>query len=211
MGLHTDKWHPTQMLADFLTIKEQFGHLEGLALVYCGDGRNNMADSLLVIGGLLGVNVHIFSPKALELRADVLDMAKELALKSGSSILVTQDADQAMTGADIVYTDVWVSMGEEEQFEERVQLLKPYQVNMALLEKAHNDKLIFLHCLPAFHDTNTIYGKSIFDKFGITEMEVTDDVFNSPYARQFEQAENRMHTIKAVMAATLGNLFIPRV
>lgn len=211
MGLHTDKWHPTQMLADFLTIKEQFGHLEGLTLLYCGDGRNNMADSLLVTGGLLGVNVHIFSPKDLELRADVLDMAKELALKSGSSILVTQDADQAMTGADIVYTDVWVSMGEEEQFEERVQLLKPYQVNMALLEKAHNDKLIFLHCLPAFHDTNTIYGKSIFDKFGITEMEVTDDVFNSPYARQFEQAENRMHTIKAVMAATLGNLFIPRV
>lgn len=207
----TDKWHPTQMLADFLTIKEEFGHLEGLTLVYCGDGRNNMADSLLVTGALLGVNIHIFSPKALEPRADVLEIAREIALKSGASILVTQDAEEAMAGADVVYTDVWVSMGEEDQFEERVQLLKPYQVNMALLEKAHNDNLIFLHCLPAFHDTNTIYGKSIFDKFGLTEMEVTDDVFNSPHARQFEQAENRMHTIKAVMAATLGNLFIPRV
>ncbi|MFI3124240.1 ornithine carbamoyltransferase [Streptococcus suis] len=207
----TDAWHPTQMLADFLTIKEEFGSLVGLTLVYCGDGRNNVANSLLVTGALLGVNVHIFSPKELFPEQSVLDLAQSFAAASGANILLTEDADQAVKGADVLYTDVWVSMGEEDKFQERISLLKNYQVNMELIKKADNDKLIFLHCLPAFHDTHTVYGKDVAEKFGIKEMEVTDEVFRSKYARHFEQAENRMHTIKAVMAATLGDPFVPRV
>lgn len=207
----TDAWHPTQMLADFLTIKEEFGSLPGLTLVYCGDGRNNVANSLLVTGALLGVNVHIFSPKELFPEQSVLDLAQSFAAASGANILLTEDADQAVKGADVLYTGVWVSMGEEDKFQERISLLKNYQVNMELIKKADNDKLIFLHCLPAFHDTHTVYGKDVAEKFGIKEMEVTDEVFRSKYARHFEQAENRMHTIKAVMAATLGDPFVPRV
>lgn len=207
----TDAWHPTQMLADFLTIKEEFGSLAGLTLVYCGDGRNNVANSLLVTGALLGVNVHIFSPKEVFPEQSVLDLAQSFAAASGANILLTEDADQAVKGADVLYTDVWVSMGEEDKFQERISLLKNYQVNMELIKKADNDKLIFLHCLPAFHDTHTVYGKDVAEKFGIKEMEVTDEVFRSKYARHFEQAENRMHTIKAVMAATLGDPFVPRV
>ncbi|HFR3766533.1 ornithine carbamoyltransferase [Streptococcus sp. P25B114] len=207
----TDAWHPTQMLADFLTIKEEFGSLAGLTLVYCGDGRNNVANSLLVTGALLGVNVHIFSPKELFPEQSVLDLAQSFAAASGANILLTEDADQAVKGADVLYTDVWVSMGEEDKFQERISLLKNYQVNMELIKKADNDKLIFLHCLPAFHDTHTVYGKDVAEKFGIKEMEVTDEVFRSKYARHFEQAENRMHTIKAVMAVTLGDPFVPRV
>lgn len=207
----TDAWHPTQMLADFLTVKENFGHLEGLTLVYCGDGRNNVALSLLVTGAILGVNVHIFSPKELYPSDEVVALAQGFAKESGAHLLLTEDADEAVKGADVIYTDVWVSMGEEDKFAERVALLKPYQVNMELVRKANNDNLIFLHCLPAFHDTETLYGKDVAEKFGVTEMEVTDEVFRSKYARQFDQAENRMHTIKAVMAATLGNLYIPKV
>ncbi len=207
----TDAWPPTQMLADFLTIKEEFGSLAGLTLVYCGDGRNNVANSLLVTGALLGVNVHIFSPKELFPEQSVLDLAQSFAAASGANILLTEDADQAVKGADVLYTDVWVSMGEEDKFQERISLLKNYQVNMELIKKADNDKLIFLHCLPAFHDTHTVYGKDVAEKFGIKEMEVTDEVFRSKYARHFEQAENRMHTIKAVMAVTLGDPFVPRV
>lgn len=207
----TDDWHPTQMLADFLTIKENFGYLEGITLVYCGDGRNNVANSLLVTGAILGVNIHIFSPKELSPKQEIITLAEGFAKESGAKLLITEEADKALKNADVVYTDVWVSMGEEEKFAERIALLQPYQVNMDLLKKAQNDKLIFLHCLPAFHDINTKYAQDIYDKFGITEMEVTDEVFQSSYARQFEQAENRIHTIKAVMAATLGNLFIPKV
>ncbi|HFR3771594.1 TPA: ornithine carbamoyltransferase [Streptococcus suis] len=207
----TDTWHPTQMLADFLTIKEEFGSLAGLTLVYCGDGRNNVANSLLVTGALLGVNVHIFSPKELFPEQSVLDLAQSFAAASGANILLTEDADQAVKGADVLYTDVWVSMGEEDKFQERISLLKNYKVNMELIKKADNGKLIFLHCLPAFHDTHTVYGKDVAEKFGIKEMEVTDEVFRSKYARHFEQAENRMHTIKAVMAVTLGDPFVPRV
>jgi len=207
----TDKWHPTQMLADYLTVLENFGHLEGLTLVYCGDGRNNVANSLLVTGAILGVNVHVFSPKELFPDQAVVALAEGYAKESGAHILITEDADQAVKGADVLYTDVWVSMGEEDKFAERVALLKPYQVNMDLVKKAGNENLIFLHCLPAFHDTNTIYGRQVAEKFGVKEMEVTNEVFHSKYARQFDQAENRMHTIKAVMAATLGNLYIPKV
>ena len=207
----TDEWHPTQMLADYLTVQENFGRLEGLTLVYCGDGRNNVANSLLVTGAILGVNVHIFSPKELFPEKEIVELAEGFAKESGAHILITEDADEAVKGADVLYTDVWVSMGEEDKFAERVALLKPYQVNMDLIKKADNEDLIFLHCLPAFHDTNTVYGKDVAEKFGVEEMEVTDEVFRSKYARHFDQAENRMHTIKAVMAATLGNLYIPKV
>ena len=207
----TDEWHPTQMLADYLTVQENFGRLEGLTLVYCGDGRNNVANSLLVTGAILGVNVHIFSPKELFPADDIVKLAEGYAKESGAHVLITDNADEAVKGADVLYTDVWVSMGEEDKFAERVALLKPYQVNMDLIKKADNEDLIFLHCLPAFHDTNTVYGKDVAEKFGVEEMEVTDEVFRSKYARQFDQAENRMHTIKAVMAATLGILYIPKV
>lgn len=208
----TDEWHPTQMIADFLTIQENFGTVEGITVAYCGDGRNNMANSLLVTGAILGANMRIVAPKELQPEEEIVKMAEEFAAKSGSQLMITDDVDKGVDGADVLYSDVWVSMGEEDKFEERIKLLKPYQINMEMIEKTHNtDRLIFLHCLPAFHDTNTIYGEQMKERFGITEMEVTDEVFRSKYARQFDQAENRMHTIKAIMAATLGNLFIPRV
>nr|WP_161939720.1 ornithine carbamoyltransferase [Secundilactobacillus collinoides] len=208
----TDEWHPTQMLADFMTVKENFGHLKGLTLTFMGDGRNNVANSLLVTGAILGVNVHIVAPKELFPSQDIQDIANKFAKDSGADLVITDDLDKGMKGSNVVYTDVWVSMGES-NWEERVNLLKPYQVNMAALKKTGtpDDQLIFMHCLPAFHDTTTEYGKEIEEKYGITEMEVTDEVFRSKYARQFEEAENRMHSIKAMMAATLGNLFIPRV
>ncbi|MDN6296270.1 MAG: ornithine carbamoyltransferase [Alkalibacterium sp.] len=207
----TDEWHPTQMIADYLTLKENFGKLEGLTLAYTGDGRNNVANSLLVTGAILGVNVHIVSPESLFPDQEIVDLAKGYAEKSGSQILVTDDVKKGVKGADALYTDVWVSMGEEDKFEERVNLLKPYQINMAMLNDTGKDETILLHCLPAFHDTQTEYGKMVEDKFGEIEMEVTDKAFRSKHARQFDQAENRMHSIKAIMAATLGNLFIPHV
>ncbi|EOS7838036.1 ornithine carbamoyltransferase [Enterococcus hirae] len=208
----TDEWHPTQMIADFLTIQENFGTVEGITVAYCGDGRNNMANSLLVTGAILGANIRIVAPKELQPEEEIVKMAEEFAAKSGAQLMITDDVDKGVDGADVLYSDVWVSMGEEDKFEERIKLLKPYQINMEMIEKTHNtDRLIFLHCLPAFHDTNTIYGEQMKERFGITEMEVTDEVFRSKYARQFDQAENRMHSIKAIMAATLGNLFIPRV
>ncbi|EOH87565.1 ornithine carbamoyltransferase [Enterococcus villorum] len=208
----TDEWHPTQMIADFLTIQENFGKVEGITVAYCGDGRNNMANSLLVTGAILGANMRIVAPKELQPEEEIVKMAEEFAAKSGAELMVTDDVDKGVDGADVLYSDVWVSMGEEDKFEERIKLLKPYQINMEMVEKTHNtDRLIFLHCLPAFHDTNTIYGEQMKERFGITEMEVTDEVFRSKYARQFDQAENRMHSIKAIMAATLGNLFIPHV
>lgn len=207
----TDAWHPTQMLADYLTVKENFGRLEGINLVYCGDGRNNVANSLLVTGAILGVNVRIFSPKELFPAQEVVELAEAFAKESDADILISDQAAEVIPGADVLYTDVWVSMGEEDKFKERVALLKPYQVNQDLVDLAGKEDLIFLHCLPAFHDTNTVYGKDVAEKFGVEEMEVTDEVFRGPHARHFDQAENRMHTIKAVMAATLGNLFIPKV
>ncbi|HAQ6933443.1 TPA: ornithine carbamoyltransferase [Enterococcus faecium] len=208
----TDEWHPTQMIADFLTIQENFGTVEGITVAYCGDGRNNMANSLLVTGAILGANMRIVAPKELQPEEEIVKMAEGFAEKSGAQLMITDDVDKGVDGADVLYSDVWVSMGEEDKFEERIKLLKPYQINMEMVEKTHNtDRLIFLHCLPAFHDTNTVYGEQMKERFGITEMEVTDEVFRTKYARQFDQAENRMHSIKAIMAATLGNLFIPRV
>ncbi|CAI3252754.1 ornithine carbamoyltransferase [Enterococcus cecorum] len=208
----TDLWHPTQMIADFMTIKEHFGHLEGLKLVYCGDGRNNVANSLLVTSALLGVNVAIVSPKNLLPSQAIVEMAQQFALESGSQIELTDEIALGVKGADILYTDVWVSMGEEAQMATRIKELLPYQVNAELVKLTGNkDGLIFLHCLPAFHDLQTRTAQEVFAQFGMKEMEVTDEVFQASYAKQFIQAENRMHAIKAIMAATLGHLFIPKV
>ncbi|MGM0078950.1 ornithine carbamoyltransferase [Enterococcus sp. DIV0755f] len=207
----TDEWHPTQMIADFLTIQENFGELTGLTIAYCGDGRNNVANSLLVTSAILGVNIHVVTPKVLQPEATIIAQAQAYAKQSGAKILVTDDVDQGVLGADVVYTDVWVSMGEEEKFQERIEQLLPYQVNQSLMKKTQNDQVIFMHCLPAFHDDQTTYGKKAAQAYGISEMEVTDEVFRSKYARQFDQAENRLHSIKAIMAVTAGDLFIPRV
>ncbi|OTO76740.1 MULTISPECIES: ornithine carbamoyltransferase [unclassified Enterococcus] len=206
----TDEWHPTQMLADFLTIKEHFGTLEGLTLAYVGDGRNNVANSLLITSAILGVNISIVTPEKLFPEQQLIRLAEQYAEASGAKVLVTADSDQGVAQADIIYTDVWVSMGEEEAFEERIELLLPYQVNQELMEKTQKAETIFLHCLPAFHDIETEVAKKIKENYGLAEMEVTDEVFRGKNAYQFQQAENRMHTIKAVMAATLGNLFIPK-
>jgi len=202
----TDLWHPTQTLADFLTVKENFGRLEGIKFVYVGDGRNNVANSLLVGGALVGMDVRICAPESLFPASEIVELARGLAEKSGGLVTVTADVEEGVASADVIYTDVWVSMGEEEKFAERIALLTPYQVTMDMVKKTGNDNMIFLHCLPAFHDQETSYGKDIFEKHGLTEMEVTDEVFRSEHSKVFDQAENRMHTIKAVMAATLGHL-----
>lgn len=200
----TDAWHPTQMLADYMTVKENFGHLDGIKLTYVGDGRNNVANSLLVAGPMLGVDVTICSPKELFPSQDYVDIAERRAKQDGGSVTITDNIDEGVKDADVIYTDVWVSMGEESEFESRINLLKDYQVNKAMFDKTGKDSTIFLHCLPAFHDTNTTYGQQIKDDYGLSEMEVTDEIFRSKHSKVFDQAENRMHTIKAVMAATLG-------
>lgn len=175
-----------------------------------GDGRDNVADSLLVCGSMLGVNVHIVTPKPLFTHPDVQKIAQNFAQDSGSKNLITYDIAQGVKGANVVYTDVWVSMGEND-WSERIKLLKPYTVTMKMMQMTGtpDDQLIFMHCLTAFHDRTTQVGEEIYEKYGLNEMEVTDEVFNSKYAWQFTEAENRLHSIKAVMAATLGNLFIP--
>ncbi len=199
----TDLYHPTQILADFLTIKENFGKLEGTNLVYAGDGRNNMANSLMVGSAIMGVNYTIVAPEELWPAEELVAECKLLAEISGAEIKLSSDPVEGVQGADVIYTDVWVSMGEEEQFEERIELLSPYQVNMGMIRNTENPDVIFLHCLPAYHNTETENGEKIFKKYGLEEMEVTDQVFESQYSKVFDQAENRMHTIKAVMTATL--------
>lgn len=199
----TDLYHPTQILADFLTLKENFGKLEGLNLVYTGDGRNNMANSLMVGSAIMGVNYTIISPEELWPEESLVAECKKLAEKSGAEINLTADVKNGVKGADAIYTDVWVSMGEEKEFAKRIKLLTPYQVNMDMIKNAKNPDLIFLHCLPAYHNTETENGQKIYQEYGIKEMEVTEEVFESKYSKVFDQAENRMHTIKAVMTATL--------
>ncbi|GFH42542.1 ornithine carbamoyltransferase [Lactococcus hodotermopsidis] len=206
----TDTWHPTQMLADFMTIKEVFGDYVGKNLVYIGDGRNNMANSLLVTSAILGVNVTIIAPNDLQPELEIQKIAHEKATLTGAVLTITDDTS-AVKGADVIYTDVWVSMGEEDKYDERVQKLLPYQVNAALFAKTENENCIFMHCLPAFHDLNTRTMAEIHEKYDLTELEVTDEIFKSVKSVVFQEAENRLHTIKAVMAATLGNLFIPKV
>lgn len=204
----TDEWHPTQMLADFMTIKEHFGRLKKLTLVYVGDGRNNVANSLLVTATILGMDVTIVSPEALQPTWEIQQLARKNALRSGSKISIRTDIN-AVANADIIYTDVWISMGEEDQTAERINLLKPYQINKKLTDKILNREFIFMHCLPSFHDMKTKVMQQIKWDYNLEELEVTDEIFQSENSIVFEQAENRMHTIKAVMAATLGHLFFP--
>lgn len=205
----TDTWHPTQMIADFMTIKEIFGCLKGHHLVYLGDGRNNMANSLMIAGAKLGVDITIATSPQLQPEQDILETAQDIAKATNAKITVTNNPVQAVKTANIIYTDVWVSMGEEATFEDRIKQLMPFQVNKSLIDQVETANFIFLHCLPAFHDAETTYGQQVLDQYGYQEMEVTDEVFQADYAKQFLQAENRLHSIKAIMAATNGNLFWP--
>lgn len=199
----TDEWHPTQMLADLLTIEEHFGRLKGLKFVYMGDARNNVANSLMIACAKMGVDYVACAPKELFPDSKLIETAKEIAEENFCAVTLTSDVDEGTKNADVLYTDIWVSMGEPaEIWEQRIKLLKPYQINAAAMKNA-NEQAIFLHCLPSFHDTETKVGREIAEKFGITEMEVTNEVFESKQSYVFDQAENRMHTIKAVMYATL--------
>ncbi|MGL4524189.1 MAG: ornithine carbamoyltransferase [Spirochaetia bacterium] len=201
----TDVAHPTQILADFLTIEEHLGRLKGVKMAYCGDGRSNMANSLMEGAAIMGLDFRIVAPRALFPEAPLMAECEKLAQKSGGSILVTDSVDQGVKGAEVVYTDVWVSMGEPESvWDERIEMLKPYQVNAALMKKAA-EKAIFMHCLPAFHNLDLAIGKKIYEKYGLNGVEVTEDVFESEASVVFDEAENRLHTIKAVMVATLGD------
>jgi ornithine carbamoyltransferase len=202
----TDEWHPTQILADFLTFREHLGKpLNEVVFCYLGDARFNMADSYLVGGAKLGMDVRIASPKSLWPRDEISDLARSVAQETGAKITITEDVAEAVRGADALLTDVWVSMGEpDEVWKERIELLRPYQVNAKTMEATGNPSVKFMHCLPAFHNTDTEVGKEIFEKFGLDALEVTEEVFESPASLVFDEAENRMHTIKAVMVATLA-------
>ncbi len=199
----TDQFHPTQMLADLLTIEEKLGRLKGVNFTYMGDARNNMGNSLMVACAKMGLNFTACAPKELFPEESLVTECKKLADENGCTITLTEDVKVGTANADVIYTDIWVSMGEpDEVWEERIQLLKPYQVNKAVMENA-SPEAIFMHCLPSFHDTNTTIGAQIAEKFGIPEMEVTNEVFESKQSVVFDEAENRMHTIKAVVYATL--------
>ena len=203
----TDEWHPTQMLADFLTMGEASGKpYDQIAYAFCGDCRFNMGRSLLVMGALMGSDVRLAGPAELHPPKDVIQIAEDISGRTGARITITEDPGQAVAGADFIHTDVWVSMGEaKDVWAERVRLLAPYQVNADLLRKTRNPSVRFMHCLPAFHDANTVVGREIMEHTGMTSgLEVTDEVFRSPASIVFDQAENRLHTIKAVLVATLG-------
>lgn len=201
----TNEFHPTQMLADLLTIREHFGRLEGIKLTYMGDARYNMGNSLMVACAMMGMHFTACTTKEYFPGEELAERCREIAARTGGSVRFTQDVQEGTRGADVVYTDVWVSMGEpDEVWEERIRALSPYQVNRAVMENAGKEA-VFMHCLPAFHDLKTQIGARIQERFDITEMEVTDEVFESEQSLVFEEAENRMHTIKAVMLATLGN------
>lgn len=199
----TDEFHPTQMIADLLTIEEKFGHLKGINFTYFGDARNNMGNSLMVACAKMGLNFTACAPKELFPDEKLVEICKKIASENECSITLTEDVNIGAKNADVVYTDIWLSMGEpDEMWEKRIKLLKPYQVNKNIMELA-NKSAIFMHCLPSFHDTNTTVGKSISEKFNVSEMEVTNEVFESKQSVVFDEAENRMHTIKAIMYATL--------
>lgn len=199
----TNEFHPTQMLADVLTIKEKLGRIKGVKLTYMGDARYNMGNSLMVVCAKLGMCFTACTTKKYFPDAALVKECEEIAKETGGAITLTEDVEAGTKGADVIYTDVWVSMGEPDSiWEERIRELSPYQVNSKVMENA-GPEAIFMHCLPAFHDLKTKIGKEMGEKFGITEMEVTDEVFESSKSVVFEEAENRMHTIKAVMAATL--------
>ena len=199
----TDQFHPTQMLSDLLTIEEKFGHLQGIRFTYMGDARNNMGNSLMIACAKMGLHFTACAPKELFPAPELVEKAKAIAAENHGSIRLTEDISEGTKDADVIYTDIWVSMGEPEAvWEERIKLLRPYQVNAAAMKNA-SPTAIFMHCLPSFHDTKTTIGAEIAEKFGIAEMEVTDEVFESPQSVVFDEAENRMHTIKAVIYASL--------
>lgn len=199
----TDQFHPTQMLADLLTMEEKFGYLKGLRFTYMGDARNNMGNSLMIACAKMGIHFTACAPKELFPAPELVEKAKAIAAENHCTIRLTEDVAEGTKDANVIYTDIWVSMGEpDEVWETRIKLLKPYQVNAAAMNNAAPDA-IFMHCLPSFHDTKTTIGADISKKFGISEMEVTDEVFESPQSVVFDEAENRMHTIKAVIYATL--------
>lgn len=200
----TDKYHPTQILADFLTIKEYVNKpLNKVKFVYVGDARNNMGNSLMIGASKMGMDFIALAPKSLWPSKELVKEMEEVNKATGGNIKLTENIDDIL-GADVIYTDVWVSMGEEDLFEERIKILKPYQVNKEMLNKTGNKDVIFLHCLPSFHDLETKVSKDVFEKYGLKEMEVTDEVFRSKNSKVFDEAENRMHTIKAIMVATIG-------
>ena len=200
----TNEYHPTQMLADMLTIQENFGHLKGIKLVYMGDARYNMGNSYMIACAKMGMHFVACAPEKYFPNQELVEECRAFAEESGATITLTEDPWEGVKGADVICTDVWVSMGEPDNvWEERIRELSPYKVTKQIMETA-GEQAIFLHCLPAFHDLKTEIGAEMGKRFGLTEMEVTDEVFQSPQSKVFQEAENRMHTIKAVMAATLG-------
>lgn len=200
----TDEFHPTQILADFLTIKEKLGKLEGIKMAYLGDGRNNMGNSLMIGSAMLGLDFRIVAPEDLYPEESLRKKAEKITETTGGKLTFTTSLKEGVKGIDVVYTDVWVSMGEKEGvWKERIEKLLPYQVNSSVM-KMTGEKAIFLHCLPAFHNQETLVGREIYEKFGIKEMEVTEEVFEGEQSMVFDQAENRLHTIKALMVATLA-------
>ncbi|WP_291569151.1 MULTISPECIES: ornithine carbamoyltransferase [unclassified Clostridium] len=202
----TNEDHPTQILADFLTIREHFSKpLSEIKFVYAGDGRNNMANALMIGAAKMGMDFRIVAPKSLLPEDELVKKCEKIISETGGKITLTDNVEEGVKDVDVIYTDVWVSMGEpDEVWEQRIKLLMPYQVNKKMLELTGNKDVKFMHCLPAFHDVKTKVGKEIYEKFSIESMEVTDEVFESSASIVFDEAENRMHTIKAVMVATLG-------
>ncbi len=194
----TDKYHPTQVLADFQTVIENFGRLKDIGFAYLGDGRNNMANTLMIGAAQMGMDFRIVAPKSLFPEKELVQTAERYAKESGARITLTDDVEKGVKGADVLYTDVWASMGEEAEMAARIKLLKPYQITMKMMKATGKESPIFLHCLPAFHNHDTEVSREV------GAMEVTDEVFESKYSKVFDQAENRLHTIKAVMVATLG-------
>ncbi len=202
----TNEYHPTQMLADVLTIREKLGRIKGVNLTYMGDARYNMGNSLMIVSAKLGMNFTACTSKDYFPDEALVNECREIAKETGATITLTEDVKAGTAGADVIYTDVWVSMGEPaEVWAERIKKLSPYQVNKAVMDNA-GSQAIFMHCLPAFHDLKTKVGKDVYEQFGMSELEVTDEVFESGQSVVFDEAENRMHTIKAVMVATLGDL-----
>jgi len=203
----TDEWHPTQILADFLTFDEHVSKpLDEVSFCYLGDARFNVADTYLVGGAKLGMDVRVASPRSLWPADEIVDLARRIALSSGGQIMVTEDVEEAVKDCDVLLTDVWVSMGEPaEIWGERIELLLPYQVNARTMALTGNPDVKFMHCLPAFHNTDTAVGKELYERYGLDALEVTDEVFESPASLVFDEAENRLHTIKAVLVATLGS------